>query len=186
MKDEKFVWVKGYEGKYQVGDMGTVKSFTKQAGRYSTGTGVRSVGKVLTPQVGKNGYLRYSLYNGIDRKPFQVTAHRLVYTNWIGEAPEFNDIGEYQDNSHKNHKKHDNSIDNLILESHKANINRKDSHLFKPVASYTIDGTLIKEYPSLKAATADGFDRSGLTKAMREERTFKGLWWKFIPKKEVA
>jgi len=179
---EKFVWVNGFEGKYMIGDYGTLMSFIVQTGRYGTGYGTRSEGKVLTPLISKDGYWRYALYDGVNKRPKQYTAHRLVYTNFIGDAPEFDNKGNYLDISHVDHNKDHNWVTNLVLETHKDNLNRNYSHLTKPIACYALDGQLIKKYPSVKSTSDDGYEKTGIRKAMRDNRPYKKMVWKFLKK----
>jgi len=72
------VWksIKGYEGLYQVSNMGRVKSLertvTRKDGRKQT---IR--GRILKPIVGQGGYLLVNLYDSSGKRKSFYT-HRLV------------------------------------------------------------------------------------------------------------
>lgn len=91
------VWkdIKGYEGKYQVSNLGRIKSLSYR----NTG-----ISKILVPKINK-GYYEIGLYlNGI-RKMFFV--HRLVALTFIpnpNNLPQINHIDEDKTN---------NCVDNL-------------------------------------------------------------------------
>lgn len=190
MKEEKFVWVVGQEGRYQIGDHGTLLSFIKQKGRYGTGSGVRRFGKVMAP-LKSDIYIRYKMYNedhSKDNESFeQELAHRLVYKHFVEyNIPDFNENGECMDVSHKDGNSTNNYYKNLILETHEENCHRIPKFKqHKPVACYNDKGELVKEYNSIKDADVDGYHNSGMRKAMREDRKYKKMWWRFTEEKEA-
>lgn len=86
--------IKGYEGRYQVSNLGNFVSITKRSGR-----------KDLSGSYDKKGYLKITLYKSGDRKTF--AAHRLVAAAFIANPnnkPQIN---------HINGNRSQNSIDNL-------------------------------------------------------------------------
>jgi hypothetical protein len=102
----KEVWkdIRGYEGKYQVSNLGRVKSFD-------------SYGKIqyLKPTIHHNGYLQIVLYK--NNKYLHYKVHRLVAQAFIPNAenkPEVN---------HKNCIKTDNRVDNLEWCTRQENVN---------------------------------------------------------------
>jgi len=70
MKNEKFVWIPGYENLYKVSNLGRVKSYN----RYKVG------GKILKPAVVK-GYETLHLHKGGKRRFYRV--HQLVALAFI-------------------------------------------------------------------------------------------------------
>lgn len=101
----KEIWkdIIGYEGIYQISNMGVVKSLEKKV---TSGLGfcVREE-KCLKPFITRKGYLHVRLYKDKNSKDFKV--HRLVAVNFIpnpGNKPEVN---------HLNGDKKDNTILNL-------------------------------------------------------------------------
>lgn len=93
----------GYEGLYQVSNLGRVKSMARNKD-----------GKVMRPDKIRSGYMRATLQRDKDRKRFLV--HRLVATAFIGCPDESMDI------NHKNSIKDDNRIENLEWVTRKENI----------------------------------------------------------------
>ena len=91
---EVFKDIKGYEGYYQVSNLGTVK---------------RKTGKILKPFKNTNGYLCVKFcINGI-KKHFKV--HQLVAMAFLNHVPNGHKIVV----DHINNIKTDNSVDNLQL-----------------------------------------------------------------------
>lgn len=73
--------VPGYEGLYEVSDLGHVRSFPRV-----TRSGVRG-GKMLKPYLRRDGYLEVYLYKEPRRK-FSWLVHRLVLEAFVGKCPE--------------------------------------------------------------------------------------------------
>lgn len=87
--------VKGYEGRYEVSNLGRVRSLP----------GGKRHGKVLCGNPGRGGYLSVTLCRGATRK--QAPIHALVLTAFSGER-----IGNQQC-AHRNHNRQDNRLSNL-------------------------------------------------------------------------
>ena len=96
------VWrdIEGFEGKYQVSNMGRVKSLTRKVWNYT------KPGRILKPGMKENGYLHVSLRNG-DKSEKHAHVHRLVANAFI---PNPNNLPEV---NHKNLNKEDNRVENL-------------------------------------------------------------------------
>lgn len=110
----KEIWkdITGYEGLYQISNLGRVKSLPKMVGR-----GVRyHVGeRIVKPQKTPNGYLRLHLDKDGVRKYYSV--HHLVALMFI-ENPNC-----YPCVNHKNEDKEDNKSSNLEWCTHLYNSN---------------------------------------------------------------
>ena len=106
MKEE---WrdIKGYEGKYQVSNLGRVKSLKDNHGNYRE--------KILDIKPNKKGYLRIELSLYGKKKKFQV--HRLVAQSFI---PNPNNLPEV---NHKDENKQNNCVYNLEWCTHQYNSN---------------------------------------------------------------
>lgn len=149
------VWkdVKGYEGFYQVSNIGQVKSLKrKRKSQYGRMATVEE--RILSKQLDKHGYFCVILRkNNIIKKYF---VHRLVAEAFIPNPQSLYTV------NHKNEIKTDNRvenlewlslIDNLRYGSHDKNMARTQTNradISKPVLQYSREGVFIAEYPSTK------------------------------------
>jgi len=109
---DKEVWkdVKGYEGLYQVSNLGRVRSLD----RVST-QGERLKGKVLTGGLNRDGYLAVVLCRSGGQKNYFI--HRLVAQAFLENPDNLPEV------NHKNEDKTDNTVANLEWCSHRYNMN---------------------------------------------------------------
>lgn len=96
------IWkdIEGYEGKYQVSNLGKVRSLDRKTGNHPR------KGKVLKPCANRNGYLAVNLYNKNTNREAR-SIHRLVAQTFIANPdckPEVN---------HKDGNKQNNRVSNL-------------------------------------------------------------------------
>ena len=106
MKEE---WrdIKGYEGKYQVSNLGRVKSLKDSKENYRE--------KILSNSTDKRGYSNVNLYKNGKRNYFKV--HRLVAEAFIPNP------NNYPQVNHKDENKTNNCVSNLEWCTHEYNIN---------------------------------------------------------------
>lgn len=178
------VWkdVKGYEGLYQVSNLGQIKSL----GRWVKHTGWRfEEEKILKPSKTNAGYLYVQLSKNSIGKKFKV--HRLVAEAFIPNPDNLPTI------NHRNENKCDNRADNLEWMTVKDNSNygSRNKNLSKtllnhptkskPVIQYTIDGVFIKEWPSVsEVKRAYNFDNSTISDCcIGKFKQAYGYVWKF-------
>lgn len=169
--------VVGYEGLYQVSDQGRVKSLERTD---SWGRTVKE--RILKPNVVGGGYLRVVLYAGGKTRMFFV--HRLVC-----QAFHENPDNKPQVN-HVNEDKTDNRACNLEWCTRKENCNhgtrntRAAKALSKPVGQYTLDGDLVKVWPSvIEAQRQTEFSQGHISEVANGKRkTAHGFRWKYIEK----
>lgn len=134
--------VKGFEGLYEVSNLGRVRSLDRVIVR-SDGRSCIKHGQMLnlTPNIGRRGYLRVALSKGNKQyKHFEV--HRLVALHFVdGYKP-----GMVV--NHKNEIKTDNRADNLEWCTYKYNLNYSDVIAWKrkPVYQYDLQGNFIAKH----------------------------------------
>jgi hypothetical protein len=99
------IWkpVKGYEGFYEVSNLGRVKSLDRISARRSRE--VKLKGKVLAKRISNHGYITVILYK--DNKSQATTTHRLVAMAFIDNPHNYNEV------NHINLIKDDNRVENL-------------------------------------------------------------------------
>lgn len=152
----KEIWkdIKGYEGLYQVSNLGRVKSLNYKR---------QGIEKNLKTNFNKQGYLYVDLYKCQKTKKFRI--HQLVANAFIPKLERLTQI------NHKNGIKTDNRVCNLewvtpsenVKHAYKhglRNISEKQKQRFsnlgkasrKKVLQYDLQGNFIKEWDSMKEA----------------------------------
>lgn len=173
------VWkdIVGYEGLYQVSNLGRVKSLN-----------YRRTGKTkeMKPGTDKNGYRYICLM--VEGKARYYKVHRLVYEAFVGPIPYGHEI------NHINEEKADNRVENLEIVSHKTNINhgtcsaRSGEKHRQEVVQYNLQGTTLKTWSSMsQAASSLGIDVGQISACCKRKphyNTAGGFVWKY--KKEQA
>ena len=172
------IWkgIKGYEGLYQVSNMGRVKSlertFLDKIGRKRT---VRE--RILKQCVDRDGYLKVNLYN-CNGKEKTLRVHRLVceaFHKNPKNKPCVNHIDENKSN---------NEASNLEWCTYEENNNygTRIARTSKSVGQYTRDGNLIKVWQSASEVQRQlGFDRRNICAVARgKAKTAYGYVWKYI------
>ena len=178
--------IKDLEGKYQVSNIGRVKSLNY---------GRSGKSKLLQPIKDKEGYLFVNLYKDGKLKGFKV--HRLVAETFLPNAndlPQVNQIDEDKTNNFV-FLNEDGSINkeksNLEWKTPKENSNHgtRNQRIFekttngkcsKKVLQFTLDGEFICEWPSTQECGRNGFGQRHVSACCRGERkSHKGYIWKY-------
>lgn len=176
------VWkdIKGYEGLYQVSNMGRVKSLER--------TFIDKIGRkqhikerILKPTPNHNGYLQVILCisNG-KKKTFRV--HRLVCETFHENPknkPCVNHIDENKENNVASNLEWCTIAENNNHGTRKA---RMAKSLSKTVAQYTKEGELIKVWQSASEVERQlGFDQGHISEVARGKlKTAYGYVWKYV------
>lgn len=131
----KPVAVKGFESKYEISNLGRVKSI----GTYNT-----CKRGIMTPMVDRCGYEHVQLYNNGMEK--DVSVHRLVALTFI---PNPNGFGYV---NHKDENTRNNSVDNLEWCTNSYNLAYS---VGKSVKQYSKEGILIKVFNTIADASRE-------------------------------
>ena len=182
------IWkdIKGYEGLYQVSNLGRVKSLERTVRGCSNSTRVLNE-KILKPQLKKNGYYYVSLW--YDRKEYSETVHRLVAMAFLPNPDNLPFI------NHKSEIRTQNNVENLEWCSVQYNsvygharekqqmalINNEKMSI--PVLQFSKSGVLINEYPSMMEAERQtgvlSANISNCCVGRARVKTAGGFIWKF-------
>ena len=167
---EKWKDIKGYEGIYQVSNLGRVRSFAKSYDPH-----------IMTPMPNQKGYMRIFLINGTRHRWLRV--HRLVAMAFI---PNPNNLPQV---NHKDGNKKNNCVDNLEWVTNEENWEHAVRNGFnyynkKPVALLE-DGKIIKTFDSISAAAKSTNTPLGsiyyqLTYSKHKHKRTKNIKWKYI------
>lgn len=160
--------VEGYEGLYEVSDLGRV----------------RSKRGILSPAIDPNGYLRVSLSNDGKQKTFKV--HRLVATAFVPNMFNLEQV------NHINENKTDNRAENLMWCDNRENSSwgsrgkriseaNTNGKLSKPVLQFSKTGEFIREWPSaMEVERVLGFQHSHIVNCCNGKRkTHQGYIWRY-------
>ena len=106
IKKNKEVWkdIKGYEGYYQVSNLGRVRSLDRTV--RVCGGGIRKVkGRLLIPQLSGRGYFAVALWK--NNKEKSATVHRLVINSFVPKTEGKEGV------NHRDGNKQNNYLENL-------------------------------------------------------------------------
>lgn len=122
------IWkdIKGYEGLYQISDLGNVKVISRRVINHRSGSTRLMREKLMNPFDNGHGYLVVSLRNGEKRKNHYV--HRIVAEAFLVNQDNKPNI------NHKDYNTKNNVATNLEWCTQKENISHSVSHMRKPRA----------------------------------------------------
>ena len=172
--------IQGYEGKYQVSNLGNVKSLNyKNSGKE----------RILKYGINTKGYLNVCLcYLRKNKLSKTFAVHRLVAQAFIenpGNLPQVNHIDENIRN---------NCVSNLEWCTAEYNINfgtRNERSMFtrivnngktapKKIDQYSLDGKFIKTWNSGAELAKNGFNKSSICQCCKGKlKTSNGYIWKY-------
>ena len=176
--NEKWKDIQGFEGRYQISNMGRVRSLDRWTNHEHPNF---LKGRMINPSINKGkGYFRVSLSDG-SRNYTHYEVHRLVALHFVpGYKP-----GLVV--NHKNEIKTDNRAVNLEWCTYKYNTNYSDVIAWKrkPVYQYTLDGDFIAKHKCCSdIEKMMGTYQGAMVHVMYESKTgkWKGYRWSFEPR----
>lgn len=155
MEEEIWKDIPGYEGRYQVSNLGRIKSLDMLVGTKGGKKAVRK-GRILIPVVNKDGYHIVSLCDGRIKKGIRV--HRVVALVFIPNPFGYNIINHKDRNPSNNHASNLEWCDatyNVTYDGARersSNTRYKNKFGFKRVAQYDMRGNLISIFESTASA----------------------------------
>ena len=153
--------VKGYEGFYEVSNLGRVRSVDRFVRNSHNGDyTVFKKSIIKKPTLDDGGYETITL-NKEGRWETRLV-HRLVAIAFLGDPEEGQEV------NHKDENKRNNQVSNLEWCSKAYNVRygtrarRAAAKRSRPVLQCTLDGEIIQEYQSLSSVKEDGFNPSNV------------------------
>lgn len=171
---EEWRQVVGYEGLYEVSNLGNVRSLN-----YAN----RGYVKNLTPTLKNHGYLDVCLSKGKSQRCIRV--HRLVAMAFLDNPNSLPQV------NHINENKLDNRVENLEWVPSKQNVNHgtrnermarsKLNHNCKAVIQMDLQGNIIRKWVSLHEVERQrGFDVTHISRACKGiQKSAYGYKWRF-------
>jgi len=174
---EKWVQIEGFEGFYEVSDLGNVRSMERvvQSSRKGKPLQVRRSSIPIFQSRNYKGYQEVILSREAKRTSFRV--HRLVAAAFCLPV-----TGDQV--NHKNSIRHDNRADNLEWCTGKENVahaidNHPDKWGRKPILALK-DGVIVHTFDSAGSAGRAGFNKGNVSSALTGRlKTSGGFEWVF-------
>ena len=205
MRKNTEIWkpVVGYEGLYEVSNLGNVRSLdrvtsfisrTQEGKEYTTTRTLK--GKLMKQKVNQDGYKEIALC--LDGKSKSYKVHRLVAEAFLDNPNNYPII------NHKDENKQNNMVwvnKNGLIDYKKSNLEwctqqyninygsgnirrintrnkNKSYHYQREVGQYTLKGVLIKKYPS---ASDTGYCRESIRDCCNgKQKTAYGYKWRYL------
>lgn len=187
MTEEVWKDIKGFEGIYQVSNMGNVKSLYRWIKTGRGGLQLRG-GIIVKPKIDKYGY--HCLGLSKNGKQYMFTIHRLVATHFLPNPDNLPQV------NHKNENKTDNRVENLEWCDAKYNSNYgtrnkkirakqiNDKNKSKPIIQYNPDNQIIKIWCNAKEAERQiGICATSIRTICNKlyyHKTAGGFKWKYL------
>lgn len=187
---EVFKPIIGFEGLYEISNLGRVRSSDRIQKKKAGSFGLLK-GKILANSKDTNNYFFIRLWGPNGTKTLKI--HRLIALHFIDNPEPI----LYTEINHKDGNPSNNSIENLEWCSRSQNQKHRYDVLghvgalsgrynekfsgSKDVYQFTMEGALIRSFPSTREAARNGFSSNCVARCCRGERShFKGYKWSYI------
>lgn len=167
------IWkdIDGYDGLYQISNLGRVQSFRGNTPR---------IMKAFNNGKNQSGYLSINLSYKGQRTPYLI--HRLVAKAFIPNPDNLPQV------NHKDENRLNNNADNLewcgsaYNNSYGTFQERRKTKISRKVGKFNLNDELLSVYPSAReAARQNNVDQGGISLCCRGCcKTYKGLKWKYL------
>lgn len=168
--EEIYKDIEGYEGLYQISNLGNVKSLKNNKTKKE---------KVLKLAI-RNGYLKVDLCKNKTRKTYLV--HRLVANAFLPNPHNYPCV------NHKDESRTNNVVTNLEWCTHKYNLEynngqkRRAESRSKKVYQYSKEGELISVFESISECGRNGYNFGHVSDCcLGKRKTHKGFKWSYEP-----
>ena len=179
--EEIWMPVIGYEGLYQVSNMGNVRSLDREITDRSGCVRILK-GRVRKQVMTRGGYLMVGLCKECKGKWFKV--HRLVWMAFNGIIPDGMQINHIDEDKSNNNVNNLNSMDCVSNINWGTGIERRASQARKPVIQMSKDGKEIQRFNSVtEAANALGLHHVSISKCCLNRPhciSTGGYMWKYV------
>ena len=169
------IWkdIKGYEGLYQVSNLGNIKALGLE---YYKRDGKKDIRKeyLMRVQQTNNGYFTVGLRKPNEKvKRFYI--HRLVAESFIINPYNYSEV------NHINEDKSDNTYCNLEWCNRNYNINygSRTEKYYKPIEKLDINGNVIEYYQSIKEAEQQGYKAPSIIRSCKKGYKHYGYYWRY-------
>jgi len=176
------IWkdIVGYEGLYQVSNLGRVKSLERTINHKTCYGGLYHVkGRILKSKLEKDGYYRIGLSKNKIKKYYRI--NRLVAETFIPNP------NNYPVVNHKDENKLNNRVDNLEWCSIKYNINygtgiaRRTKTISIKINQYDLNDNFIKTWNSINEAVRFYNGNTQICQCCKGKRKYaSGYKWKYV------
>jgi hypothetical protein len=184
MKNEIWKDIEGYEGIYQVSNLGQVRSldrYTEQVGLQGSTFERFRRGTIIKQTPNKRGYLMVGLYDASVHKKRRLYVHRLVAFAFVPGYSEDKEV------NHKDEVITNNHADNLEWITQRENLNygtrgyRVNKNRSVGVEQYDTEGHLIATFKSMNDAEREtGIYRNSIKLCCQgKTKTAKGYRWRY-------
>lgn len=172
MSAERWRPVVGYEGLYEVSDLGNVKRLSRQTTSYNgfAECAVTLPEMLMKPRLKTNGYLQVGLTKEGKQRMFSI--HRLVAAAFLGEST--------LTVNHINKTKTDNRLENLEYATTSENVRYSCARAIESYDLSTLE--TVKRYAAEVDVRLDGHDFGAVNNCCLMKPRYKshhGLGWRF-------